>query len=206
MDPRRDAQCARCVRERIPPHVRHAPMQFRLIDRGQFTQAELNEQQLDGRRRGPEPADRVYDSRGFPRDGSRQKRVRVEERYPEPYSVEVSGRLDNASGKFVCGGDTPTAVCTVQNTGDDSSSVPNGCFSRAAALKGFGSRMHTTCGSVGGANNPLPIPPLPCPRTSNTARITRRTNGLQWWCQWGHREGHLQRGGVRAICDLPAPR
>ena len=111
------------------PRTSGAPMQIRLIDRGEFTQAELDEHKMAERDRAPADDD-VYDSRGFPVDPDydRAKRARDEERYPEHYSVEVSGSLDNASGRFVCGGNDPAAECTVQNTGEAFDFSPNWRF------------------------------------------------------------------------------
>ena len=99
------------------PRTSGVQMQIRLIDRGFFTRAELEANNLI-----PDPDNMMYDSRGYPigttADNEQEKRSRDGVRYPEQYSVEVSGSLDNASGTFVCGGAMSTAVCTVQNKGE----------------------------------------------------------------------------------------
>ncbi len=76
------------------PRTSAVAQQFDLVDRGP-TQAEID-------------ADPNDDITGTGRDT---------DRHPDQYSVEVSGTLQGASGRFRCGGNAD-ATCTVQNRGD----------------------------------------------------------------------------------------
>ena len=98
------------------------PMQIKLTDRGEYTDRAILAENIKMDKDARDLAEaamteytNVYDSRGY--TIGRAQRIRDPVRYPEEYSVEVSGRLDNAGGKFVCGGDAPDTTCTVQNTG-----------------------------------------------------------------------------------------
>ena len=177
-----------------------AAMQMRLIDRG-FTQAELDMNKMAD----TDPANRMYDDRGFPigdtLGSDRVKRVRDPDDYPKQYSVEVSGRLDNASGNLCAMAILLLRPCTVLNTGEKFLFRGDWLFqpsSRSQTVRvpddhymwfGWWSQQ-----SISAPTTPLEF------------RANYGGKNFSDGCQWGHRGSSTTRGGGRAICDLSAPR